>query len=71
MLGLRRRPKAGPRPALATIAVWLLMTFFAGLISGVVADFVHPVKDSSPPAEVLANSRLDQSVHRISPEELY
>jgi ABC-2 type transport system permease protein len=57
--------------ALATIAVWLLMTFFAGLISGVVADTVHPVKDSTNAEQVLDNARIDQDVHRFSPEELY
>ncbi len=63
-----RRPATA---ALATIAVWLVLTFFAGLISGVVADAVHPVKDSGNAAAVLANARLDQQIHRISPEELY
>ena len=63
-----RRPAT---TALATIAIWLLMTFFAGLISGVVADTVHPVKDSNDAVAVLANSRLDQRVRRFSPEELY
>jgi ABC-2 type transport system permease protein len=57
--------------ALATIAVWLLMTFFAGLISGVVADTMHPVKDSTNAEQVLNNARIDQDVHRFSPEELY
>ena len=63
-----RRPAT---TALATIAVWLLMTFFAGLISGVVADSVHPVKDQTNSDQVLANAKLDQNIHRISPEELY
>lgn len=63
-----RRPATA---ALATIAVWLVLTFFAGLISGVVADAVRPVKDSADAAAVLANARLDQQLHRISPEELY
>jgi len=57
--------------ALATIAAWLLFTFFAGLISGAIADAVHPVKDTNDVAAVLANARLDQQIHRISPEELY
>ena len=56
---------------LATIALWLIMTFFAGLLSGTVADALHPTNDSSPPEAVLANARLDQNIHRISPDELY
>jgi len=65
---LARRPATA---ALATVAVWLLMTFFAGLISGVIADTVHPVKDETAVDQVLANARLDQQIHRFSPEELY
>jgi ABC-2 type transport system permease protein len=57
--------------ALATIALWLVMTFFAGLLSGAIADAVHPTSDSSPPEQILANARLEQSIHRISPDELY
>jgi ABC-2 type transport system permease protein len=57
--------------ALATIALWLVMTFFAGLLSGAIADAVHPATSDSPATEVLANARLDQDIHRISPEELY
>jgi ABC-2 type transport system permease protein len=57
--------------ALATIALWLVMTFFAGLLSGAVADAIHPTTANSAPDQVLANARLDQSIHRISPDELY
>jgi ABC-2 type transport system permease protein len=57
--------------ALATIALWLVMTFFAGLLSGAIADALHPTTSDSPPEAVLANARLDQSIHRISPDELY
>ena len=56
---------------LATIALWLVMTFFAGLISGTIADALHPTTSSSAPEAVLANARLDQDIHRISPDELY
>ena len=56
---------------LATIALWLVMTFFAGLLSGTVADALHPTTASSPPEVVLANARLDQDIHRISPDELF
>ena len=56
---------------LATIALWLVMTFFAGLLSGTIADALHPTSSSSAPEAVLANARLDQNIHRISPDELY
>jgi ABC-2 type transport system permease protein len=57
--------------ALGTIAVWLLMAFFAGLISGSIADAVHPTDANSTPEQVYANSQLDQHIHRLSPTELY
>jgi ABC-2 type transport system permease protein len=56
---------------LATIALWLVMTFFAGLLSGTIADALHPTTASSPPEAVLANARVDQNIHRISPDELF
>jgi ABC-2 type transport system permease protein len=57
--------------ALGTMAVWLLMAFFSGLISGVIADAVHPTDANSTGQEVFANSQLDQRIHRLSPTELY
>jgi ABC-2 type transport system permease protein len=57
--------------ALATIALWLVTTFFAGLLSGAIADAVHPTTANSAADQVLANARLEQSIHRISPDELY
>ena len=56
---------------LATIALWLVMTFFAGLLSGTIADALHPTTLLQRPEAVLANARLDQNIHRISPDELY
>jgi ABC-2 type transport system permease protein len=58
--------------ALAGIAIWLVFTLFGGLIAGLVADTVHPVPDASPTTEqVLANARLELTVRRFSPSELY
>jgi ABC-2 type transport system permease protein len=58
--------------ALAGIAAWLVFTLFSGLIAGLVADTVHPVPDANPTAEqVLDNARLEQTVKRFSPSELY
>ena len=58
--------------ALAGIAAWLLFTLFGGLIAGLVADTVHPVPATNPSVEVvLANARLEQTVRRFSPSELY
>jgi ABC-2 type transport system permease protein len=57
--------------ALAAIAIWLVLTLFAGLIAGMIADSVHDVTDDSPPSEVLANARLELNVRRFSPDQLY
>jgi ABC-2 type transport system permease protein len=58
--------------ALAGIAVWLVFTLFGGLIAGLVADTVHPVPATNPTTEaVLDNARLEQTVKRFSPSELY
>ncbi|MFT3853938.1 MAG: ABC transporter permease [Ilumatobacteraceae bacterium] len=57
--------------ALAAIAIWLLMTLFAGLIAGVVADSVRSVKDSTNTEQVLANARLELNIRRLSPDQLY
>jgi len=57
--------------ALAAIAIWLILTLFGGLIAGVIADSVHSVKSDSTTEEVLANARLELSVRRFSPDQLY
>lgn len=58
--------------ALASIAVWLVFTLFGGLIAGLVADTVHPVPSVGATPEVeLANARLELTVRRFSPSQLY
>jgi ABC-2 type transport system permease protein len=57
--------------ALAAIAVWLTFTLFFGLIAGMLADSVHPVDASSTSEQVLDNARLELTVRRFSPDQLY
>jgi ABC-2 type transport system permease protein len=58
--------------ALASIAIWLVFTLFAGLIAGVVADSVRSVPATEPTTqEVLDNARLELAVRRLSPDQLY
>jgi ABC-2 type transport system permease protein len=57
--------------ALAAIAVWLVLTLFAGLIAGVVADSMHSVDADSTTEQVLANARTELNVRRLSPDQLY
>jgi ABC-2 type transport system permease protein len=63
-----RRPATS---AFTTIALWLVLTFFAGLIAGVIADTMHPTHGATDSPAVYANARLEQRVRRFSPEELY
>jgi ABC-2 type transport system permease protein len=57
--------------ALAGIAIWLVLTLFAGLIAGVVADSMHNVPANATVDQVLANARTEQNVNRLSPDQLY
>ncbi len=63
--------KRASTAALAAIATWLVLTLFAGLIAGVVADTVSPVHDSTGTQQVLANARTELNVRRLSPDQLY
>ena len=65
------RSRRAATAALATIAIWLVVTLFAPLIAGVVADAVHGVNADSPVEEVLANARLELDVRHFSPDQLY
>jgi ABC-2 type transport system permease protein len=57
--------------ALAALAVWMVLTLFAGLVAGIVADSFHKVDTQSTAEEVLANARLELNVRRLSPDQLY
>jgi ABC-2 type transport system permease protein len=57
--------------ALAAIAIWLVLTLFAGLIAGVIADAVHPAPSDASTEQVLDNARAELTVRRFSPDELY
>ena len=57
--------------ALAGIAIWLVFTLFGGLIAGLVADTVHPAPATATTEAQLANARLELTVRRFSPSQLY
>jgi ABC-2 type transport system permease protein len=57
--------------ALVTIAAWLVLTLFAGLIAGVIADARSPVDDPASAEQVLDNARTELTVRRFSPDQLY
>jgi ABC-2 type transport system permease protein len=57
--------------ALVSIAAWLLFVIFASSIAGIVADRVVPVGDAPAAAEVVHNSKVEQTIERLSPKTLY
>jgi ABC-2 type transport system permease protein len=57
--------------AFAAIAIWLVLTLFAGLIAGLIADAVHPAPADASTEQVLDNARAELTVRRFSPDELY
>lgn len=57
--------------AFATIALWLVLTLFAGLIAGVIADSFRDIPGNPTREQVLDNAYLELNVRRVSPDQLY
>jgi ABC-2 type transport system permease protein len=57
--------------ALVTIAAWLVLTIFIGLLVGLLTDTLAPVPDQPTPDELLRNARFEVQLGRISPSTLY
>ena len=66
-VGLRRAATS----ALVAIAAWLVLTLFATLLVGLVADVLAPAGANATGNEVLANASLQQTLSRLSPTTLY
>lgn len=66
-VGLRRAATS----ALAAIAAWLVISLFAGLLIGIIADAVAPVPENPTPDEIIRNARIEQNISRIFPPTLY
>jgi ABC-2 type transport system permease protein len=56
--------------ALAAIAIWLFFTVFWGMIASLLAQVLHPVQFGFA-EEVLAQSRFELALTRLSPTTLY
>jgi len=56
--------------ALAGVALWILVSFFIGFGSGLIADVIAPVEQSNPD-QVLKNQRIADAIRRVSPVNLY
>jgi ABC-2 type transport system permease protein len=57
--------------ALACIAVWLFLSVFVGLLSGVIADFLYPPDAAETVEAVLRNSEIKLAINRLSPSTIY
>lgn len=66
-VGLRRAATS----ALVAIAAWLVLTLFATLLVGLVADVLAPAPSDATADEVIANAELQQTLSRLSPNTLY
>lgn len=57
--------------ALASLAVWLFFTLFAGLLFGLIADAAAPVTDAFDAEQLLRHTQWVSSLNRVSPSALY
>ena len=57
--------------ALAAIALWIVLTLFAALLVGIVANFLAPVPATATTDQQIANAELSSDLQRISPGTLY
>ena len=56
--------------ALAGVALWILVSFFVGFSSGLIADAIAPIEHGNP-EQVLKNQRIAETIRRVSPVNLY
>jgi ABC-2 type transport system permease protein len=56
--------------ALGAIAIWLFFTIFWGIIAGLLAQVLRPIR-AGLPTEVLAQAQLELQLGRISPNTLF
>ena len=56
---------------MAAIAVWLVLTLFAGLIAGIIADSMHDVPSDATDRAGAGQRPTELRIRRISPDQLY
>ena len=57
--------------ALTCIAIWLFLSVFVGLLSGIIADALFPVSDRATVDLLLKNNKMKLMINRISPSNIY
>ena len=57
--------------ALVSIALWLVLTLFGGLLFGIVADILSPAGPEAGPLQQIAHARTEQTISHISPAVLF
>lgn len=55
---------------LAAVALWIIVSFFIGFGSGLIADAVAPVEEGNPD-QIVKNQRIAETIRRASPVNLY
>jgi ABC-2 type transport system permease protein len=63
--------KQSATSALASIAMWLFLSIFVGLLAGVVANVIFPIDNASTIDMQLKNSNLELMLNRLSPTTLF
>ncbi len=56
--------------AMAALATWLFFTVFWGMLAGMLAQAMRPVRIGLP-SELIAQAQLEQALTRLSPNTLY
>ncbi|MFL5800643.1 MAG: ABC transporter permease [Roseiflexaceae bacterium] len=56
--------------ALGAIAVWLFFTIFWGIIAGLLAQVLRPIRGGLP-TEILAQAQMELALDRLSPNTLF
>jgi ABC-2 type transport system permease protein len=63
--------KRAATSVLVALATWLVVTAFISLVIGIVAGLLSPVGPESGSAEQLANAKLQVTLSRLTPNELF
>ena len=57
--------------ALVAIAVWLVLTLFATLLTGIIAGFLAPLPADATAQQQIANLTMRENIARLAPSQLF
>jgi ABC-2 type transport system permease protein len=61
----------GATSAIVSIAIWIFLFFFLGMIAQAIANAAVPITDQATIAQVTQNDLINRSISHISPSNLY